>query len=116
MSSLLWPHFAPSPPTTSELTPKSSSHVSSQATTEAKARLPPESISHCCPYTSICSAFWVMLLRGDRGMGAPSRGHDPLSLSHAYIPVVPVQADQAHLGQSRVEDTGSIAWGSERTE
>ena len=34
---------------------------------------PPESISRCCLYTSICSALRGMLPRGDRRNGSPSQ-------------------------------------------
>lgn len=71
---------------------------------------PPESISCCCLDTSICSAFRGMLLRGDRGMGAPPDSW-PLSLPHANIPVVPVRADQACLVWSAVDATGLVCVG-----
>ena len=68
---------------------------------------PPESISRCCLYTSICSALRGTLPKGDGGMGAPPKPW-PLSLPHACILVAPVQADEACLRQSEVEDPGLV--------
>lgn len=79
VGSLLWPHFSrPLPVTTPpELLPCFfSGHHGGQGPPS-----PPESISHCCPHTSICSAFRVTLLRGDRGMGAPSRSCPAVTVS-----------------------------------
>lgn len=89
-SSLLWPLFA-----SHQMCPQTSSQVPSQATAEAEVRLsPPESIRRCCLYTSICSALLDAAERRPRSR-SPLPSHGRLSLPHAYIPVVPAQADQA---------------------
>lgn len=68
---------------------------------------PPESISRCCLYTSICSALRGTCQEETGGMGAPPKPW-PLSLPHACILVAPVQADEACLRQSGVEDPGLV--------
>lgn len=41
----------------------------------------------------------------------PLPNHGLLSLPHAYIPVVPMEADQAHWGQNKMADSGMICVG-----
>ena len=101
-SSLLWPRF-----TLTKCAPNFLPGSFSGYRRGQDSSFPPESISHCCLYTSICSALRGMLPRGERGMGAPPKSW-LLSLPHAYIPVAPVQADEDCLGQSGVEDTGLV--------
>lgn len=93
------------------MSPQTSSQLPSQAVPEAKTPLYlPESIRHCCLYTSICSALpGHCCEEAEEWEALPN--HGPLSLPHAYIPVVPLQADQARCGQNEMTGTGRISVG-----
>lgn len=102
---MLWPHFAPH-----QMCPHTSSQVPSQAVADAKTLYLPKSIRHCCLYTSICSALPGRCCEeAEEWEALPN--HGLLSLPHAYIPVVPLQADQARCGQNGMADTGVIGVG-----
>lgn len=73
---------------------------------------PPKSISRCCLLHLHLPCFAGDTDQRGQRNGSPSQIHVLLSQPHAYILVVPVQADQACWGQHGVEDTGLICVGT----